>query len=405
MRTLNMRTRNSQLGFTLLEMVVATSIGLLVLLCMTSLFKTGMDTITTITQRAEVQQNLRAAVQLMTKDISMAGAGLPSGGLQLTTAGGLSRFGCNQAGFCYVPGGTYPNSASGTPNYMYPIEPGFGNGVESGVAIPNAPGAVNSSITVVYCDNNFPLSNFTWAFPAGGTVVNVGVVGTPNPVQPTNILAPGGVQLGDILLFNVSTPGNGKSIQGNSLVQNAAVVAEVTGNGAPAGGATCNPNACLWSLDFASPDPLNFNQTTGSNNLAAVAAAAAGAQAQTSVCRLEVVSYFLEVPPAGGTTVQTPRLMRQVNGLNAVPVADNIINLQFTYDVINSVAGTIDPNQQNPVAVGDSPALIQKVNLWVMGSSLLANGKRSQSSFLATSVSTSDMSFCNSYSYTSTQCQ
>ena len=44
--------------------------------------------------------------------------------------------------------------------------------------------------------------------------------------------------------------------------------------------------------------------------------------------------------------MQTPRLMRQVNGLDAVPVADNIINLQFTYDVINSVNGTVVANQQ-----------------------------------------------------------
>ena len=65
--------------------------------------------------------------------------------------------------------------------------------------------------------------------------------------------------------------------------------------------------------------------------------------------------------------MQTPRLMRQVNGLTAVPVADNIINLQFSYDVINSVTGTIDANQANPILAGDNLALIQKVNIWVMG--------------------------------------
>ena len=47
--------------------------------------------------------------------------------------------------------------------------------------------------------------------------------------------------------------------------------------------------------------------------------------------------------------MQTPRLMRQVNGLNAVPVADNIINLQFTFDVINSTGGTMSANQSNPL--------------------------------------------------------
>jgi len=117
-----------------------------------------------------------------------------------------------------------------------------------------------------------------------------------------------------------------------------------------------------------------------------------------------VVSYFIQVPTAGGT-VQTPRLMRQVNGLNAVPVADNIINLQFTYDVINTVTGTVLANVQDPIGAGDSPSLIQKVNLWVMGQSLTNNGNRAQNMYLATAVSTRDMSFCNSYSSSTTQCQ
>ncbi|PYX70730.1 MAG: hypothetical protein DMG78_17885 [Acidobacteria bacterium] len=76
-----MRTLKSRRGFSLLELLVATSIGLTVVLVMTSLFKTGMDATMRVTQRAETQQNLRAAIELMTKDISLAGAGLPSGGL------------------------------------------------------------------------------------------------------------------------------------------------------------------------------------------------------------------------------------------------------------------------------------------------------------------------------------
>ena len=76
---------------------------------------------------------------------------------------------------------------------------------------------------------------------------------------------------------------------------------------------------------------------------------------------------------SAGGTVQTPRLMRQVNGLNAVPVADNIINLQFSYDVINATSGTMSANQSNPIGAGTSPALIQKVNIWVMGQSLISD--------------------------------
>jgi hypothetical protein len=97
--------------------------------------------------------------------------------------------------------------------------------------------------------------------------------------------------------------------------------------------------------------------------------------------------------------------MRQVNGLDAVPVADNIINLQFTYDVIDSVAGTVVANQQDPIGAGENPGLIQKVNVWIMGESLTSAGNKSQSMYLATSVAASDMSFCNSYSSNTTACQ
>ncbi len=403
-----MRMTKSQRGFTLLELLVATSIGLTVILVMMSLFKTGMDTSMKVMQRAEVQQNMRAGMELMTKDISLSGAGLPSGGLQLSTAG-VSQFACDQTGKCYITANTYPNSGSGAANYMYAIEPGFGKGVENAAVITAAPAQTNSSITTIHCDDNFPLGNFGFTFPAGGVSANVSVNLNAAAGAPMNMLAPGGMQVGDLMMFNVSVPANGKpgNVNGNSLVQTAAVVAEVTGIGGSAGTTNCTPGgACSWTLGFATGDVLNFNFSSGANNLANVAAAiaAAGANAVTTACRLQVVSYFLEVPIAGGT-VQTPRLMRQVNGLKAVPVADNIINLQFTYDVIDSTTGKVVANQQDPIGASESPSLIQKVNIWMMGQSLTNDGNRAQSMYLATSVATRDMSFCNSYGSATTVCQ
>src|SRR5437879_7212972 len=114
---MSQRRSKTQRGFTLVELMVASFIGVLVIAVMTSLFKTGMDATFTVTQRAETQQNMRAAIELMTKDLGLAGAGLPSGGLQLVTGGTLSKFACDQTGTCYVPNNTYPNSGTGTPNY------------------------------------------------------------------------------------------------------------------------------------------------------------------------------------------------------------------------------------------------------------------------------------------------
>ena len=113
---MKMRITNSQRGFSLLELMVASAIGLIAVMAMTQMFNVAMNATLTVTQRAETQENMRAAMELMTKDISMAGAGLPSGGLQLANAGGATKVACNQGGTCYVPADAYPLSGVGAQN-------------------------------------------------------------------------------------------------------------------------------------------------------------------------------------------------------------------------------------------------------------------------------------------------
>jgi prepilin-type N-terminal cleavage/methylation domain-containing protein len=379
-----MKSTRRQHGFSLIELLISMAVGLIVIVAASSLFKTGVDTTFLLTQRAETQQSLRAGMEMMVKDISQAGAGLPTGGLQLPSGGALSNLGCNQVGYCYLTGFNYPTVP--TRNYMYGIIPGWNNGVEKSVAIANAPGARNDSITSVYCDYNYPLFEYTITF-ASATQITL----APNPIYvpaPPPINGIGGINTGDLILLVVTAPpapGNG-----TNLVQTGAAVGEVTSV----------PDAA--TIDFAAGDPLNMNQSGAGigNNIAtaAAAAAAAGANANITACRLFAVTYFIEVPAAGGA-VQTPRLMRQVNGLAAVPVADNILNLQFTYDVIQ-VGGGVDANQANPLGVvptAESPALIQKINIVLMGESLTQSGNKSQNMYLATSVSARNQSFRNFY--------
>lgn len=376
------RTKQER-GFSLIELLISMAVGLIVVVAASSLFKTAVDTTFLVTQRAETQQSLRAAMELMVKDISQGGAGLPTGGLQLPTGGALSNLACNQTPYCYLTNFNYPTVP--TRNYMYGIIPGWSNGVEQSAVIVNAPAARNDSITSIYCDYNYPIWEYNITF-VSGTVINLVPNAAFNPPPPP-INGIGGINTGDLILLVVTAPpaaGNG-----TNLVQTGAAVGEVTN--------VPNANTIL----FNPGDPLNINQNgAGINNniaTAAAAAAAAGANANITGCRLFAVTYFLEVPPAGGA-VQTPRLMRQVNGLPAVPVADNILNMQITYDVIQT-GGGVDANQANPLGVApvESPALIQKVNIVLMGESLTKMGNKSQSLYLATSVSARNQSFRNFY--------
>ena len=66
---------NSDRGFTLLELLFAATIGLLVVAGAVSLFTQALKATWITSQKGELQQDFRAAANLMQRDISMAGAG------------------------------------------------------------------------------------------------------------------------------------------------------------------------------------------------------------------------------------------------------------------------------------------------------------------------------------------
>jgi hypothetical protein len=356
--------------------MISMAVGLIAMTAMASLFRIGMNSTILLEQRVDTQENMRAAIDIMARDISLAGAGVPSGGIQLPTGignNGLSKYGCDQGGTCHVVNNTYPPNGAST-NYMYGIIPGYLNGVESGAAILAAPApAVNDSITVVYCDYNFPLFQYKGVFSnVNGTAMTLTPIAGDTPPA---INGAGGVQVGDLVM-----------VSGASLT----AVGEVTN-------ISWNSTTSTGTIDFGNGDPLNINQSgAASGNLAAIANAAAGGS--VSVIRLYVVTYYLTTSTATyAGAPQTVRLMRQVNGLTPVPVADSIINLQIAYDTYNSTTNALDANEVNPIGVGESPNNIQKINLLVMGESINSWGNKSQNSYLATDISARNMSFRNRY--------
>jgi type II secretory pathway pseudopilin PulG len=362
----NMKMRKQNSGFTLLETMVSMAVGIIVLAAMAMLFKTGMNSAMLVTQRAETQQNMRAAMDLMVKDISMAGAGMPTGGIQLPTGAksSSSKYGCDQTTTCHVYNGVYPS-----PNFMYYILPGYQDGVEGNATVPAAPPpAFSDSIGVAYADfnPNYPLSSYNVTFVAGSSPLEATFT-PPTGVTLPAINSNGFIQQGDLIM-----------ISGGSFT----AVGEVS---------LVSSSGGIGSVTFANGDPLNINQSAAASGNMNQVATALGSGAGVAY-RVYVVSYYLNVPPAG----QTPRLMRQVNGLTPVPVADDIINLQFAFDNYNSTSGTLDANQPNPLGAGESPNNIQKINILVMGQSITNDGN-SQNLYLATDVSASNMAYSNPY--------
>src|ERR1039458_1574684 len=109
-----LKTRDS--GFTLMEMMVSLALGAVVLSAAGQIYIKSVSATWTVAQRAEMQQDFRAASNMLTTDLSLAGAGLNNGSPIVLPSGTTPQYGCDQSNTCYINGaaGTYPLK-SGTP--------------------------------------------------------------------------------------------------------------------------------------------------------------------------------------------------------------------------------------------------------------------------------------------------
>jgi prepilin-type N-terminal cleavage/methylation domain-containing protein len=327
---MNKSNRNSR-GFTLAELMVAMALGLLVLGATTTLFKKALDLSVTLSQRAEMQQNARAAVNAMVRDISLAATDMPPGGIQLPQEAAplQPRFGCG-GGICYLTNGA--NIFNG--NRLYYVNPHTQDGAKIGNITPD-------SLVVAYADPNMVLGVVTLSDLTGSQIT----VAAP----PATIASQAnGITPGDLIWLS--------NTNGSAL----GVVTAFDG---------------VNTISFAEGDQLNINQppkqagpnitgningniTSNLMNTPPVNAAQPVIPGPITAQRVYLVTYFISQDPITGERI----LRRQVNAHVATPVAENVENLQVTYDTIDDTQNPPVPviNQASPVA---SPNLIRKVNL------------------------------------------
>ena len=347
------RTLKSSLGFSLLELMISAAIGAVLIVVAADVFARAMQASWITSQKSELQQDFRAASNLLQRDISMAGAGaLGQQGLS-TSAVGLPAgtgilpvYPCSGLVTCnYINGApvAYPTT-TGVP-YIYSIIPGPNLGITI-----NAAQGPTDIITVISADVTLALNCYTASINAAATVVTFQLpAGPPWPstcVLPTGVTAPQplnaaviGVQQGDMILF------------GNNAV---GVVTGPIAVCAPTGA-----NTACFTVPFAATDPGHINQpgaVTGSLSQFVGPGAPASTAIPYSAVRLLAVTYYLAIPPATGL----PTLMRIQSGKPPAPVAENVVYLKFSYDVYN--AGVVDANQAT-LPAGTNPGMITKVNI------------------------------------------
>jgi hypothetical protein len=345
--------KTSSRGFSLVELLIALGVGILVLGTAVQLFSKSMQAAWLVSQRAEMQQDARAASNLLTKDISLAGAGMPSGGIALASGTASSPvYGCSYASpaSCYLgASGTaavnYPTQTVGasTIRYMYGVIPGCAKGITVNAAAPPT-----DTITVVYADNTFLLSDYTVAFTAvNGTAVKFTLPSpAPNPLDQAVDNTAVGLQAGDLVLFQTKLGSGTGATTGYAVGEVTAPLPTGTG-----------PS---YNVSFANADPLLFNQTAATSGDMAQISAGTG----TVATRIWVITYYVKIlPDPLGVGTGTPVLMRQVNGRVPVPVAENVANLQFTYDTYDTSGNLLAASCDGGESLGVSPNLIRTINI------------------------------------------
>src|SRR5204863_12639 len=84
----DMRTHNSQAGFSLLELLAATALGLVVIGTAMTTFKDALGMTNVATNLADASQNLRGGTNLLVRDLTEAGRGIPTGGIPIPSGAG-----------------------------------------------------------------------------------------------------------------------------------------------------------------------------------------------------------------------------------------------------------------------------------------------------------------------------
>lgn len=341
-----MRRRDTTRGFSLLELMAAMAVGVMLMGAAVSLYTQAAKATWVTSQRAELQQDFRAAANLLQRDISMSGAGalgqqgLASNSVGLPTGAGSTApvYPCSLATCNYINGApvAYPKNSGGAP-LLYSITPGPSFGITV-----NAAEGPTDIITLAYADANLALNcyaitvnsstSITFQLPTTlpSTCVLPFGVATPPPLNAVGI----GLQPGDYILFGQTAAG---------------VVSNVTTATATAG------NTAAYTVTFNNGDPGHINQssaTGGSMNQLPL-----GVTSTLTAVRLLVITYYLDISPIDGVT---PRLMRIQNGHLPSPVAENISYLKFSYDVDNN--GVIFSDQAT-LPAGVTPNMITKVNI------------------------------------------
>jgi len=344
----------SNRGYSIFELIVAMGLATVVLGGALALTSQAIGLSDMVSQRSDMQQNGRVAINMIALDASLAGTGFPTDGIQLPSGNGSqdSFFACDSNG-CYVTNNVY------TAERLYAIWPGPDGG-------PTINGVATDVITLVYDDPTSELDQFTLT-----DIDSLGKLITFNgATTPAYDHAVFGVQVGDVLLlYN----GNGQA------------VGEIT---------QVNAGGQVGFSPGVGNGSLRFNQAgadIGTINKIIHPPIAPDFDTSSRARRIFIITYYID-----NSDPDIPLLMRQVNARPTMAVAEYVENLQITYDIYDDNASVATAELDD---AGGVPNQIRKTNITLTvrspGQNLLEHDF--QRITLTTSVSPRNLTYRDRY--------
>lgn len=367
-------------GFSLIEVLLATTLLMIIVGVTLQTLTSAIHANEAVTLLADTQENLRASLNYMRKDIIQAGEGIPQGGITIPNSGAAPPVSALNRPL--PPGApppvTFPTSWAAMPA----IAPGPALGLPAQVANPALPGvtvAGNATdiITVMYADTTLQDAAGNWLNKYPISVAPNAGCGGANP-SPNGTIATAGNTTTitfDPTCININTGNTAPQIGDLILLQNNA-------SGCAAGGAMVASDSCdannpslpgdmaLLSvtgvnlagnaLTFTCGDPYNLNCSgLATGTITQMQNGGSWNNVTVTATRVWMVTYYISTAPPA--SLLRPMLMRQINFNAAEPVGEVIENMQIFYDVLNPGASppalAAPPEQEDPVGVGGFGAL------------------------------------------------
>ena len=333
-----MRNRSvvrTQDGFTVIEMLVSTSVLLLLMATALGTYDRSLHLSDYATQLADANQNLRAGISQLVRDVMQAGRIVGPQGVPIP-----SGFGAQPVRRPGPPGSSLTFDVTSTTNL-----PDITSGYQLG---PTINGVATDIITLLTVDAFMPVietppidtvdANEGTIDPDGG-LVTVPSNSLWTAGDTTNDTPP--IRVGDIVLFKNS---RGMAIQ---------TVTRVDGT----------------HLYFDTGDWFVLNQRTAPQGTVIQIKNAPDVTTpwseRTSLFRLVLTTYYVDTVSTPGS----PRLMRMVNHFTPQSLSGTVEGLTFTYDLVDGVHNPVDvqslPYSSPLTALVYNANQIRKVNVKV----------------------------------------